>query len=106
MRRDHEVAILVGDAHVAPPRGEELDLQGPKDGAGPRSEDPANGLHVLKAFEVLREGLVVETDGPGDDDVRELGGTHRRRPAEGIRRATGQWGSGPSLLAPARLRPS
>src|SRR6184192_1708191 len=85
MRRDHEVAILVADAHVAPLRGEELDFQGPKDGAGPRSEDPANGLHVLKAFEVLREGLVVKADIPGDDDVRELGGTHRRRTPERIR---------------------
>src|SRR5207249_10447648 len=106
MRRDHEVAILVADAHVAPLRGEELDFQGPKDGAGPRSEDPANGLHVLKAFEVLREGLVVETDGPGDDDVRELGGTHRRRTPERIRRASRLWDFGASVREPARIRPS
>src|SRR5712691_1689339 len=50
VRRDHEVAVLVADAHVPPFRGEELDLERAEDGLRPRSENPADRVHVLEAL--------------------------------------------------------
>src|SRR2546426_155150 len=59
VRRDHEVTVLVADAHVPPFRREELDLERAEDGLRPRSENPADRVDGLEALEVIEESLVM-----------------------------------------------
>src|SRR3989442_6523226 len=108
VRRDHEVAVLVADAHVPPFRREELDLERAEDGLRPRSANPADRVDVLEALEVIEESLVMQADVPWNDDIREfhLASDDRCGTSERIRRASWLWLFGSTVRYADKMVPS
>src|SRR3990170_2002140 len=95
--RGHEqVAVLVGDAHVAPARGEELNLDRPQGLRRLRPEDLLHGLDVLEPLEEVREPVVLHgdrsrdrhTDGARVEPLRLRHGPPERRGPLKLRRAS------------------